>query len=106
MDQFADLPFVAWAGLAAVAFVIIVIIACRFVAKIRGRRQLISVRAKVVAKRAATHGRMSSNSPGDVYTSYFATFEMGAGERLEFHLQDADYGLLVEGDEGMLTYQG
>jgi hypothetical protein len=39
-------------------------------------------------------------------TSYFATFELEGGERMEFQLGDREFGLLAEGDSGELTYQG
>ena len=32
--------------------------------------------------------------------------ELKGGERMEFGLYGKDFGLLVEGDEGVLTYQG
>jgi hypothetical protein len=65
-----------------------------------------SVPARVVAKRADTWGSGGSHARGRVRTSYFATFELKSGERMDFHLYGRDYGLLVEGDEGVLTYQG
>jgi hypothetical protein len=67
---------------------------------------VLSVPARVVAKRTATSGSASSNIGGSVSTSYYATFELESGERLEFSLYGKGYGLLVEGDEGTLTYQG
>jgi hypothetical protein len=57
--------------------------------------------ASVVAKRTETSGR----SNGLVRTRYYATFELVNGERLELQIQDG-FGLLSEGDYGMLTYQG
>jgi hypothetical protein len=64
--------------------------------------------ARVVAKRADTLGPgMHQHHPhGRVSTSYYATFELKSGDRIEFGLYSKDYGLLVEGDEGELTYQG
>ncbi len=48
---------------------------------------VLSVPACVVSKRTATSGHVSSNSGGHVSTSYFATFELESGERLEFSLR-------------------
>ena len=50
------------------------------------------------------HHHHHHRSHGRVRTSYFATFELKSGERMEFGHYGKDYGLLVEGDEGELTY--
>ena len=34
------------------------------------------------------------------------TFQVGSGDRMEFHMSGAEYGLLVEGDHGNLSFQG
>lgn len=39
-------------------------------------------------------------------TTYYTTFETEAGERIELALSGKEYGLIVEGDEGELIYQG
>jgi Protein of unknown function (DUF2500). len=39
-------------------------------------------------------------------TSYFVTFEVSSGDRMEFEVHDKEYGLLVEQDTGKLTFQG
>lgn len=69
------------------------------------------VPARIVAKRSDVQGGLSHShshmhSHGRVRTYYFATFEMESGERLEYGISGAEYGLLVEGDEGTLAYQG
>ena len=38
-------------------------------------------------------------------TNYYLTFEWN-GQRREFHVKDHEYGLLTEGDKGILTFQG
>jgi hypothetical protein len=43
---------------------------------------------------------MSSSS------AYFVTFEADTGDRLELGVPDKEYGVLVEGDTGKLTFQG
>jgi hypothetical protein len=65
-----------------------------------------SVPARVVAKRTETWGGGGHHSHRRVSTNYFVTFELKSGDRMEFNLYGKDYGLLVEGDEGTLTYQG
>lgn len=39
-------------------------------------------------------------------TTYYVTFEFESGDRLELHVPDREYGYLVEGDTGKLTFQG
>jgi hypothetical protein len=62
--------------------------------------------ARVVAKRTEIWGMTSRHPNGRIQTRYFATFENGAGERVEFAVSGPQYGLLVEGDEGELRRQG
>jgi hypothetical protein len=49
-----------------------------------------------------SHGSTSTSTS----TQYYATFELENGERMEFQLSDHEAGLLLEGDQGELTYQG
>lgn len=39
-------------------------------------------------------------------TSYYVTFQVESGDRIEFHITGPEYGLLIEGDSGELTFQG
>ena len=39
-------------------------------------------------------------------TTYYVTFEVRGGERLEFAVPGTEYGQLVEGDRGELAFQG
>lgn len=59
--------------------------------------------AKIIGKRTRTSG---GGNDSMVSTSYYLTFELSNGERLEFHVRGEEYGLLIEGDTGMLTFQG
>ncbi|MDZ5472810.1 DUF2500 domain-containing protein [Bacillus sp. 31A1R] len=59
-------------------------------------------KAKVVTKRTAVRGGGETRA----YNEYYVTFQMDNGERVEFKVKDNDYGMLVEGDEGMLNFQG
>ena len=67
----------------------------------------LTVEANVVAKRTA-HRRTMSNKrySGRDYTNYYATFQFESGDRLELELQGREYGMIVEGDKGKLTFQG
>lgn len=64
---------------------------------------LLTQPAKIISKRTRTSGGGNDTS---VSTYYYLTFELSNGERLEFHVKGSEYGLLVEGDTGILTYQG
>ena len=62
---------------------------------------IVSVPALVVAKRSNVSGGGETMTS----TTYYATFELEDGERMEFNVRGAEYGLLTEGDHGTLTYQ-
>ncbi|WP_218924833.1 DUF2500 domain-containing protein [Bacillus sp. AFS015802] len=62
----------------------------------------LTVRAKVLGKRTAVRGGGETRA----YSRYFITFEVESGDRMELQVKETDYGMLVEGDEGELTFQG
>lgn len=69
----------------------------------------LSVDAKIVAKR--THrSHHHHNHNGHMHTthstSYYVTFEVASGDRMEFNVKSYDYGMLAEGDFGTLSFQG
>lgn len=64
----------------------------------------LTVEAKVVAKRT-NHSRHGGEHP-HTSTSYFVTFEVASGDRMELRMTGPEYGLLVEGDFGDLSFQG
>lgn len=71
----------------------------------------LTVPASVVTKRAqvgTTHHRnAAANTCGTYYnTKYFATFQFESGDRLELSVSPGEYGMLVEGDRGQLSFQG
>jgi len=39
-------------------------------------------------------------------TSYYVTFQVDSGDRMELHMSGQEYGMLVEEDKGNLTFQG
>lgn len=39
-------------------------------------------------------------------TTYYVTFQVESGDRMELHVSGIEYGMLVEGDYGKLTFQG
>ena len=71
------------------------------------RSPRLTVEAQVVAKRTAMQRIMSNKRySGRDYTNYYATFQFESGDRLELELQGREYGMIVEGDSGKLTFQG
>ena len=64
---------------------------------------LLTVEADVVTKRTQYH-RNTGNHMGT--TSYYVTFQVESGDRMEFHVSSQEYGMLVEGDHGRLNFQG
>ena len=71
----------------------------------------LTVPASVVTKRAqvgTTHHHNAATHTGGTYynTKYFATFQFESGDRLELSVSPGEYGMLVEGDRGQLSFQG
>ena len=70
----------------------------------------LTVPATVVAKRAdVTHHRHRGANDHHHYhtsTTYFVTFEVESGDRMELQLEGSEYGLMVVGDKGKLSFQG
>lgn len=62
----------------------------------------VSAVARVLAKRIETSGG------GDrlITQRHFVTFEQPGGERFELEIDAADYGMLVEGDQGTVAMKG
>lgn len=66
----------------------------------------LTVEAKVVSKRSNYHRHSGTDHVGHGHTTYYVTFEVASGDRMELNVQGQEYGLLVEGDWGDLTFQG
>jgi len=64
---------------------------------------VLTVPAKVVTKRSNTSG--GSGNSGS-HTTYYVTFEVQSGDRLELRMNGQDYGQLADNDFGLLTFQG
>ena len=63
----------------------------------------LTVPVTVVAKRSDVHRGIETMH---TFTSYYVTFQVESGDRMEFEVSDMEYGMLAEGDRGMLTFQG
>lgn len=69
----------------------------------------LSVDATVVTKRSHTthnHHHHNEHMHTTTSTSYYVTFQVQSGDRMELGVKSYDYGMLVEGDYGVLTFQG
>lgn len=70
----------------------------------------LTVPATVVAKRTNVshhrHGGVNDHHHHHTSTSYYVTFQVESGDRMELHVAGTEYGLLIEGDSGNLTFQG
>ncbi|WP_435790750.1 DUF2500 domain-containing protein [Clostridium sp.] len=60
---------------------------------------VLTVDTKVVAKRTKARGK-------NTRTYYYVTFEFESGDRVELNMKGNEFGMLVEGDNGQLTFQG
>lgn len=68
----------------------------------------LTVPATVVAKRTSVTHFQGGNNGAQCHTStaYYATFQVESGDRMELSLAGREYGLLIEGDRGNLSFQG
>ena len=66
----------------------------------------LTVPATVVAKRTNISRHHHHNHHSTHSTTYYVTFQVESGDRMELQLQGHEYGLLIEGDRGNLTFQG
>lgn len=72
----------------------------------------LTVPATIVAKRTNVSRHHHHNHHGtgmhhsSTSTTYYVTFQVESGDRMELHVAGHEYGLLIEGDRGMLTFQG
>ena len=68
----------------------------------------LTVDARVIAKRhdISRHHSVGEHHHYHTPNTYFVNFEVESGDRMELQLQGHEYGLLIEGDKGRLTFQG
>ena len=70
---------------------------------------VLTVDAKVVSKRTDVSHHMNNTDNNNHHSSstwYYVTFEVESGDRIELSVTGQEYGMLVEGDTGRLTFQG
>jgi len=72
---------------------------------------ILTVEARILSRRSEAY-HSSDADPGDgidtsgTRTDHYITFEVESGDRMEFGVQGQEFGLLMEGDYGKLTFQG
>lgn len=66
----------------------------------------LTVSAQVVTKRTSVTHHHGQNNMSHSSTWYYATFQVESGDRMEFAVSGPEYGMLAEGDQGSLTFQG
>ena len=113
-DYFFIVMFVLVFAIIAVTFIVILV---RGVSEWNSNNHSpkLGVEATCVSKRTSvTHH--SDPVAGDISgahgythssnTTYYATFEVESGDRMEFRISGPQYGKLREGDTGTLSFQG
>ena len=93
-----------------------VVIGTFIVTGVRGAKQWhsnnqsprLTVPATVVAKRTnvSHHSGVGEHHHSHSSTSYYVTFQVESGDRMELHMSGQEYGMLIEGDYGRLSFQG
>ena len=72
----------------------------------------LTVPATIVAKRTNVSHHHHHNHGGTGMhhtthsTTYYVTFQVESGDRMELHVAGQEFGMLIEGDRGNLTFQG
>ena len=68
----------------------------------------LTVPATIVSKRThvSRHHHAGEHHHSHTSTSYYITFQVESGDRMELHVSGSEYGLLIEGDKGNLSFQG
>lgn len=64
----------------------------------------LTVPVTVVGRR--THRSSGAGEHHHHHTSYYITFQVESGDRMELNVPSTEYGYIVEGDRGNLTFQG
>lgn len=72
------------------------------------KQPVLNVRARLVSKRTnVSHYRHDNDALHDsTDTTYYVTFEVESGDRMEFKVGGREFGMLAEGDTGSLEFQG
>ncbi len=70
----------------------------------------LTVDVRVLGKRQDFRRRGNNGANNMHYsthsTTYYVTFQVESGDRMELQVPGQEYGMLIEGDQGKLTFQG
>lgn len=106
--MFSIFPILFFVVFALIAFVVVFIIV-KGIGEWNNNNHSpkLDVSATCVTKRTnVTHSHNQTTSMSTADTTYYATFEVDSGDRIEFHISPTEYGQLAEGDKGILHFQG
>lgn len=108
--------FHAFEGMFTLVFVLVIGLFIYAVVQAIARKQKndasprLTVLARVVSRRQEVTHHARNMNDGVYHTSsttrYFVTFQVESGDRMELIVDGPDYGMLVEGDIGKLSFQG
>lgn len=72
------------------------------------QQPILTIDARIVSRRThvSSDSNFNNNMHHSSHTTYYVTFEVDSGSRMEFIIPSFEYGVLVEGDYGKLTFQG
>ncbi len=108
--------FHAFEGMFTLVFVLVIGLFIYAVVQAVARKQKndasprLTVLARVVSRRQEVTHHARNMNDGVYHTSsttrYFVTFQVESGDRMELELDGSDFGMLAEGDEGRLSFQG
>ena len=65
----------------------------------------LTVPAAVVAKRTEVSHHHTDNTMMHTFTTYYVTFQVESGDRMELTVDGSEYVMLVESDIGKLSFQ-
>ena len=98
--MFSIVPIIVGLGFVFVFGIVIYTIVSNIKQGIKNNNSpLLTVPAEIVSKRIHVQGDNSR-------TTYYVTFEVQSGDRMEFTIDGTEYGQLVERDLGLLSFQG
>lgn len=108
--------FHAFEGMFTLVFVLVIGLFIYAVVQAIARKQKndasprLTVLARVVSRRQEVTHHARNMNDGVYHTSsttrYFVTFQVESGDRMELQLDGSDFGMIAEGDEGRLSFQG
>ena len=91
-----------------IAFFLIIIVRSLMTWNKNNHSPRLTVDATVVSRRVnvSHHHNGSDNGMHSSSSWYYVTFQVASGDRMELQVDGSEYGMLAEGDNGQLTFQG